>query len=139
MDVNVNAAFFCTQKVLPHMRRAGWGRVITISSMAGRMGGITVGCAYATSKAALIGMTRNLGRAVAGDGITVNAVAPGPIESAMYDEFTREQRATLERSIPVGRLGRPEEIGALVSFLASDAAGYITGAIIDANGGAFTG
>lgn len=139
MDVNLKAGFFFAQKAIRHMRRAGWGRVINISSMAGRMGGISVGCAYATSKAAIIGMTRNLARALARSGITVNAIAPGPVEGAMYDEFTDEQRATLEQSIPVGRLGRPEEIGDLAAYLASDSAGYVTGAVIDANGGAFTG
>ena len=139
MDVNLKAAFFLTQKVLPFMRRAGWGRVVNISSMAGRMGGISVGCAYATSKAAIIGMTRNLARALAREGITVNAIAPGPVEGAMYDEFTPEQRTRLEQSSPVGRLGRPDEIGELAAYLASEPAGYITGAVIDVNGGAFTG
>jgi 3-oxoacyl-[acyl-carrier protein] reductase len=121
------------------MREAGWGRIVNIASMAGRMGGITVGAAYAASKSALIGLTWNLSHALVADGITVNAVAPGPVDGAMYDAFTDEERRTLERSIPVGRLGSPEEIGAIVGFLCSDSAGYMTGAVIDANGGAFTG
>lgn len=139
MDVNVTGALFCAQAVLPAMREAGWGRIVNIASMAGRMGGITVGAAYAASKSALIGLTWNLSHALAPDGITVNAVAPGPVDGAMYDAFADEERRTLERSIPVGRLGSPGEIGAIVGFLCSEAAGYITGAVIDANGGAFTG
>lgn len=139
MDVNLTAAVFCSQAVLPAMSAKRWGRIINIASLAGRMGGITVGCAYAASKAGMIGMTWNLSRALAGEGITVNAVAPGPVEGAMYAGFSQDKRETLERSIPVGRLGSPEEIASMVAFLASDAAGYITGAVIDANGGLFTG
>ena len=139
MGVNLKGAFLTTQAVVPIMRRRRFGRVINIASMAGRMGGISVGAAYAVSKSGLIGLTWNLARALAADGITVNAVAPGPVEGAMYDGFTDDQRATLERSIPVGRLGTPEEIGAAVAFLASDQAGFMNGTVIDANGGAFTG
>lgn len=139
MDVNVTGSLFCAQAAIRRMREQRWGRIVNIASMAGRMGGITVGAAYATSKSALIGLTWNLSHALAAEGITVNAVAPGPVDGAMYAAFTDEQRRTLERSIPVGRLGSPEEIGAIVAFLCSDAAGYITGAVIDANGGAFTG
>ena len=139
MNVNLTAAVFCSQAVLPAMRAKGWGRIINIASLAGRMGGITVGCAYAASKAGMIGMTWNLSHVLAGEGITVNAVAPGPVEGAMYSGFSRDEREKLERSIPAGRLGSPEEIASMVAFLASDAAGYITGAVIDANGGLFTG
>jgi 3-oxoacyl-[acyl-carrier protein] reductase len=139
IDVNLTGTFNCTSAVVPWMKRGGWGRIVSVASMAGRMGGIAVGPAYAASKAGMIGLTWNLARNLAPTGITVNVIAPGPTDGAMYDGFTAAERATLERSIPVGRLGRPEEIGELVAYLCSDAAGYISGAVIDVNGAASTG
>ncbi|NLG36404.1 MAG: 3-oxoacyl-ACP reductase FabG [Clostridiales bacterium] len=139
MAINVKSAVFASQQALPWMIRQGWGRIISISSLSGRMGGVSAGCAYSTSKAALIGLTMSLARQTADKGITVNAVAPGTTRSDIIRGFNAEQMERIMRSIPVGRLGEPEEIAALVAFLAQDTAGFITGAVIDINGGMFMG
>lgn len=139
MAINVKSAVFASQQALPWMIRQGWGRIINISSLSGRMGGVSAGCAYSASKAALIGLTMSLARQTAGKGITVNAVAPGTTRSDIIRRFSAEQMERIMRSIPVGRLGEPEEIAALVAFLAQDTAGFITGAVIDINGGMFMG
>lgn len=139
MAINVKSAVFASQQALPWMIRQGWGRIINISSLSGRMGGVSAGCAYSASKAALIGLTMSLARQTAGKGITVNAVAPGTTRSDIIRRFSAEQMERIMRSIPVGRLGEPEEIAALVAFLAQDIAGFITGAVIDINGGMFMG
>lgn len=139
MNINVKSAMFASQQVLKQMIKQGWGRIINISSLAGRMGGFSTGCAYSTSKAAMIGMTMCIARNVAKYNITVNAVAPGTTESDLVKSFTPEELKKLEESIPVGRLGKPENIAETVVFLASNAAGFITGAIVDVNGGMFMG
>lgn len=139
MDINVKSAMFCSKHVIKHMENQKWGRIINISSLAGRMGGFSTGCAYSTSKAAILGMTMCIARKVAGSNITVNAVAPGTTESEMAKGFTNEELAKFKQTIPVGRLGKPENIAETVSFLASDDASFITGAVIDVNGGMFMG
>lgn len=139
MNINVKSAMFASQQVLKHMIRQGWGRIINISSLAGRMGGFSTGCAYSTSKAAILGMTMCIARKVAKNNITVNAIAPGTTESELIKGFTPEELKKLEESIPVGRLGKPENIAETVVFLASEVASFITGAVIDVNGGMFMG
>jgi NAD(P)-dependent dehydrogenase (short-subunit alcohol dehydrogenase family) len=139
MAINLRGVMFATREALRPMKAQGFGRVISISSLAGRSGGVRSGAAYVASKAALIGLTRHLARSVARDGITVNAVAPGTTETDILKGFTAEQMAAINEAIPVGRLGRPEEIAAMVAFLASDAAAFITGAVIDVNGGMYMG
>lgn len=139
MNINVKSAMFASQQVLKYMIKQRWGRIINISSMAGRMGGFSTGCAYSASKAAIIGMTMCIARKVAVSNITVNAIAPGPTESELLKGFTPEELRKLEQSILVGRLGKPEDIAETVAFLASDAASFITGAVIDVNGGMFMG
>ncbi len=139
MNINLKSAMFASQQVLKHMVQQGWGRIINIASMAGRMGGFSTGCAYSTSKAAIIGMTMCIARKVAKNNITVNAIAPGPTETELVKGFTAEELKNLEDSILVGRLGKPENIAETVAFLASDAASFITGAVIDVNGGMFMG
>jgi 3-oxoacyl-[acyl-carrier protein] reductase len=116
-----------------------WGRIICISSLAGRNGGVTVGPAYAASKAAVIGLTRHLAKKVARNGITVNAVAPGTTETDIIKGFSASEMLAINNTIPLGRLGKPEEIAETVAFLASDCAAFITGAVIDINGGMFIG
>lgn len=139
MDINLKGMMFATREALKPMQAQGWGRVISISSLAGRSGGVSVGPAYVASKAALVGLTRHLARKVARDDITVNAVAPGTTETDIIKGFTQEQMVAINESIPVGRLGKPEEIAETVAFLASDAAAFITGTVIDVNGGMYMG
>jgi 3-oxoacyl-[acyl-carrier protein] reductase len=139
MGINLKGVMFTSREALRPMRAQGWGRVISISSLAGRNGGVSVGPAYAASKSALVGLTRHLAKKVARSGITVNAVAPGTTETDIIKGFTEDQMAAINEAIPVGRLGRPEEIAAMVAFLASDAAGFVTGAVIDVNGGMYMG
>jgi 3-oxoacyl-[acyl-carrier protein] reductase len=107
--------------------------------MAGRMGGLDTGCAYSVSKAAMIGLTMRVARRVASEGVTVNAIAPGPTNTALVQGFTPEVLKRLIDGIPVGRVIEPQRVGETVAFLASDAAEFITGAVIDINGGMFIG
>jgi 3-oxoacyl-[acyl-carrier protein] reductase len=134
--VNVDAAFLLAQAFLPGMRAARWGRVINIASYAAKSGGLTAGTAYSVSKAAMIGLTFSIAREVAGEGVTANAVAPAYVMSPMVsDQLTADQRAAQQAAIPVGRFCEPEEVAHAVLFLAAPLAGFITGEVIDLNGG----
>ncbi len=137
MDINVKSAVFLSQQVLKYMIPQQRGRIITISSLAGRNGGISAGCAYSVSKAALLGFTKRVARRVAEYGITVNAIAPGTTETDMAKNFTDAELRHLISVIPIGRLIQPQEIAATVVFLASEEAQSITGAVIDVNGGMY--
>jgi len=139
IDINLKGAMFCAKAVLPYMLQAGYGRIINISSNAGRGGGISSGIAYSVSKAGLLGLTKSLARKYAADKITVNAVAPGPTSSDIIKGYTPEELQKAASAVPVGRLGTPEEIAAAVAFLASEQAGFITGATLDVNGGIYIG
>jgi NAD(P)-dependent dehydrogenase (short-subunit alcohol dehydrogenase family) len=139
MAVNLKGPFFTCQHVLKHMRETGRGRIINISSLAGRAGSYEGGLLYGTSKAGIIGLTMSLARKVAKYNITVNAVAPGPTETDMLNSLPEESRARLKAIIPLKRFGKPENLAELVAFLASDSADFITGAVIDVNGGMFMG
>lgn len=139
MGINLKGVMFASREALAPMIARGWGRIITISSLAGRSGGVSVGPAYVASKAALIGLTRHLAKKVARHCITVNAVAPGTTETDIIKGFTAEDMIAINDSIPVGRLGKPEEIAEAVAFLASDSAAFITGAVLDINGGMYMG
>ena len=138
LGTNLTGAFLLTQAVLRPMLKNRWGRIINISSVVGRTGQAGQ-VNYAASKAGLIGMTRSLAREVASRGITVNAVAPGYIETPMTAVLNETQRAAMMAQIPLGRAGTDAEIAQAVAFLASDAAGYITGHVLDVNGGMFMG
>ena len=134
--INVDAAFLLAQAFLPGMRAARWGRVINMSSYAAKSGGLTGGTAYAVSKAAMIGLTYSVAREVAGEGVTSNAVAPAYVMSPMIVEHLSEaQLQTQLAAIPVGRFCQPDEVAHAVMFLASPLAGFITGEVIDLNGG----
>jgi 3-oxoacyl-[acyl-carrier protein] reductase len=134
LDTNLSGAFYCTKAALREFVRQRGGRIITITSVAGQIG--TVGQAnYAAAKAGLIGLTRAVAREVASRGITVNAVAPGFIEAGMTAQLPAEVvRAYLEQ-VPLARAGKPEEVAAAVVFLASDDAAYITGQVLNVDGG----
>ena len=135
-SINVDAAFLLSQAFLPGMRAARWGRVINLSSYAAKSGGLTAGTAYSVSKAAMIGLTFSIAREVAGEGVTANAIAPAYVMSPMVSEqLTDAQRQTQLAAIPVGRFCEPEEVAHAVMFLASPLAGFITGEVIDMNGG----
>ncbi|MGD2294507.1 MAG: SDR family NAD(P)-dependent oxidoreductase [Candidatus Aminicenantes bacterium] len=134
--VNLTGAFLCTQAVIPLMKESGFGRIVNISSSAGRSVSTLGGAHYTASKAGLLGLTRAAGRELAAYGITVNAVCPGLIDTKMARDTTTpgEIQGFLD-SFPIQRLGLPDEIGRLVVFLCSEDAAYITGASIDINGG----
>lgn len=139
MNVNLKSTFFAMQQVLPYMKKQKQGRIINISSLAGRMGGYQNGVAYSASKAGIIGLTMAVARRVAEYNITVNAVAPGTTESEIIKQFSQDQQESLRLLIPLQRLGKPQNIADVVAFLASDKAEFITGATIDINGGMFMG
>jgi 3-oxoacyl-[acyl-carrier protein] reductase len=138
LGTNLTGAFLLTQALLRPMLKNRWGRIINISSVVGRTGQAGQ-VNYAASKAGLIGLTRSLAREVASRGITVNAVAPGYIETAMTAVLDEKVRTAMMAGIPLGRAGPDVEIAQSVAFLASDAAGYITGHVLDVNGGMFMG
>jgi 3-oxoacyl-[acyl-carrier protein] reductase len=138
LGTNLTGAFLLTQTLLSPMLKNRWGRIVNISSVVGRTGQAGQ-VNYAASKAGLIGMTRAMAREVAARGITVNAVAPGYIETPMTEVLDEKLRAAMLTGIPVGRPGTDREIAQAVVFLASDAAAYITGHVLDVNGGMFMG
>ena len=137
LAVNLTSAFLLTQLALPLMRKQGWGRIVNVSSRGGRTVSPVASAHYAASKAGMIGFTRIAALEGAPDRITANCVAPGPIHSAMTAGSSPEIRAAFEKAVPLGRYGEPEDIAATVAFLASEAAGFITGAVFDVNGGTF--
>jgi 3-oxoacyl-[acyl-carrier protein] reductase len=136
LAVNLDGAFYLAKACLPAMRARGWGRVINICSLAMKTGGLTAGTAYTTSKAALGGLTFSLARETARDGITVNGIAPAYVLTPMVTEqLTQAQRDQLLAAIPVGRFCEASEVAHVAAFLASPESGFITGEIIDINGG----
>ncbi|HTQ78292.1 MAG TPA: 3-oxoacyl-ACP reductase FabG [Burkholderiales bacterium] len=136
MQTNLRAAFRLSRAVMRGMMKARWGRIISITSVVGASG--NAGQAnYAAAKAGLAGMTRSLARELGSRSITVNCVAPGFIDTDMTRVLADEQKSALLSQIPLGRLGRAEEIAAAVAFLASPAAGYVTGAVLHVNGGMY--
>lgn len=133
---NVTSAFLCTKAVLPHMRRQRSGSIVNLSSIAGRSSNVTTTSHYAAAKAAILGFTRHVALEAAGDGIRINAVAPGTVATERVKALrTPEQTRRIAETVPLGRIGEPEEIADVVLFLASDAARYVTGASLDVNGG----
>ena len=138
LSINLTGAFLLTQALLSPMLKNRWGRIVGIASVVGRAGQAGQ-VNYAASKAGLIGLTRSLAREVASRGITVNAVAPGFIETPMTAVLSEEQTKAMLATIPLGRRGTPKDVAQAVKFLASDAASYITGVVLDVNGGMFMG
>ena len=136
-DVNVRSVFLCCRAVYDAMVAKKWGRIINITSMWG-VCGASCEVLYSASKAAVIGLTRGLALELAPSGITVNAVAPGVIKTDMLGCYDEETLAELAEQTPLGRLGTPEDIAAVIAFLASEEAGFVTGQVIGANGGYIT-
>lgn len=137
LAVNLKGAFLCSQRALPLMRRRRWGRIINLSSIAGQAGSRIAGAHYAVSKTGLVSLAKMFALAGAPDGITANAVAPGPTRTPQMDRVNQEVLRRVTSTVPVGRVGQSDEIAAAVSFLCSDDAGFITGATIDINGGLY--
>ena len=136
LQVNLSGTFFCAKAVLPAMSKQRSGRIVNIASIVGAIG--NAGQAnYAASKAAVMGLTKTIAREYAGRGITVNAVAPGFIDTAMTQQLSSDVKEALLNQIPAKRLGQPEDVAEAVGFLSSDRAGYITGHVLHVNGGMY--
>jgi NAD(P)-dependent dehydrogenase (short-subunit alcohol dehydrogenase family) len=130
IDINLTGSFLCARRAMAGMREAGWGRVVAIGSSAGKTGGSKSMAAYAASKAGVMALAKSIASEYASSGITANALAPSLIDTPMLAGI-----ADLASRIPVGRLGTPQDVADVVTFLASDHAGYITGEVVDVNGG----
>ena len=136
MAVNADAPMYWSRCVVPGMKGARWGRIVNVGSLASKTGGLTAGTAYAVSKGAITALTLSLARELAPHGVTANAVAPAYVRTPMVTEaLTEAQRQALLLQIPVGRFCEPEEFAHTVAFLASPMSGFITGEVLDLNGG----
>src|SRR5688572_26831792 len=136
LSVNLDGAFHWARAVIPGMKSRRWGRIVNIGSLAAKTGGLTAGTAYATSKGALASLTFSLARECAPHGVTVNAIAPAYVKTPMVTEqLNEEQRRQLLAQIPVGRFCEPEEFAHAVRFLVAPLSGFITGEVLDVNGG----
>lgn len=136
MAVNLTGPFVCTKAVLPSMREQGYGRIVNLSSLTARIGIFGTGY-YATSKAGLIGLTKVTAVENVTKGITCNALAPGYINTDMMNKYPEDQLKALISKIPVGRFAEPKEVADAALFLAADSSSYITGAVLDINGGLY--
>jgi 3-oxoacyl-[acyl-carrier protein] reductase len=136
MEVNLKGTFNCSKAVVEVMKQQGYGKIVNVSSIAGKMGDITSAPGYGPSKAGVDALTKTLARQLAQYGINVNAVSPHAIETEMSAQWSEQRRKEIMASIPLGRLGKPEDVANAVLFLASDDASFITGEILDVNGGA---
>ena len=137
VDENLTSQVYCAQAVLPGMLEHNWGRIVNISSISAQRGSPSGDLTYSACKAGILALTKTLARQYAAKGVTVNAVAPGIIDAGMTDNMPPERRERAKAAVPMGRLGRAEEVGEVVAFLASDRASYVTGQMIAVNGGLY--
>ncbi len=135
--INLNGAFYCCRAAAPEMLKHDWGRIVNIASIAGKEGNPNL-AGYSATKAAVIGLTKSLGKELALTGVRVNAIAPAVIETEILEQATPETRAYMVSRIPMGRPGRSEEVAALVAWLASEECSFSTGAVYDISGGRAT-
>jgi 3-oxoacyl-[acyl-carrier protein] reductase len=137
MDVNLNGLFYCCREVVPVMRKAGYGRIVNIASVAGKDGNPNAS-AYSASKAAVMALTKSLGKELADTGVRVNCVTPAAVKTAIFDQMTPEHIQFMLSKIPMGRFGTPEEVAALVGWLCTEECSFSTGAVFDLSGGRST-
>ena len=137
MQINLNGLFYCCREVVPLMRQRNYGRIVNIASVAGKEGNPNAS-AYSASKAAVIALTKSLGKELADSGIRVNCVTPAAVKTAMFDQMTPEHIAFMLSKIPMGRFGEPEEVAAMVAWLCTEECSFSTGAVFDLSGGRAT-
>jgi 3-oxoacyl-[acyl-carrier protein] reductase len=137
MDVNLTGVFLCCREVVPYMREANYGRIVNIASVAGKDGNPNAS-AYSASKAAVMALTKSLGKELAASGVRVNCVTPAAVKTAIFDQMTPEHVAFMLSKIPMGRFGTPEEVASLVGWLCTEDCSFSTGAVFDLSGGRST-
>lgn len=137
MDVNLNGLFYCCREIVPLMRDAGYGRIVNIASVAGKDGNPNAS-AYSASKAAVIALTKSLGKELADTSIRVNCVTPAAVKTAIFDQMSEQHIQFMLSKIPMGRFGTPEEVAALVGWLCTEECSFSTGAVFDLSGGRST-
>lgn len=137
MQVNLNGLFYCCREVVPVMQKGGYGRIVNIASVAGKEGNPNAS-AYSASKAAVIALTKSLGKELADTGICVNCVTPAAVKTAIFDQMSQEHIQFMLSKIPMARFGEPEEVAAMVAWLCSEDCSFSTGAVFDVSGGRAT-
>jgi 3-oxoacyl-[acyl-carrier protein] reductase len=137
IDVNLNGVFYCNRAVVPHMQKAGYGRIVNIASIAGKEGNANI-AAYSAAKAGVIALTKSLGKELVQTEIRVNCIAPAAVRTPLFEQMTQDYLDFALSKIPMGRFGEIDEIAALVCFLASEECSFSTGAVFDASGGRAT-
>ena len=137
IDVNLNGVFYCNRAVVPHMQKAGYGRIVNIASIAGKEGNANI-AAYSAAKAGVIALTKSLGKELVQTEIRVNCIAPAAVRTPLFEQMTQDYLDFALSKIPMGRFGEIDEIAALVCWLASEECSFSTGAVFDASGGRAT-